>query len=314
MNFSGYFKSVGKPQVATPFDDFRTGLKKPVLLIGLLVGAMGWQAAIAQDSSFPPVSAVAASPTNSYLPGKAIWVDLVTTDVKAAATFYSNVFGWKFDFLANDTYAQASYQGQPVGAIAKYDEGEAVEGDAQWLVSFSDTDINAAAKKAVKAGGKVLEGPSDLDGRGRLVLISDPAGAEFMLLHAKGGDPADRPSKINEWLWAELWTPDTSKAADFYLDVLGLKSTTVEDPSGKPYMLLGRDGVARAGVVKSPFKDVEPNWLPYVLVESVEETVAAIEKHGGEMVFAPGESADQVLAAIVSDPTGGVFAIQERGE
>jgi predicted enzyme related to lactoylglutathione lyase len=96
--------------------------------------------------------------------------------------------------------------------------------------------------------------------------------------------------------------------------VLGLKSTTVEDSSGEPYTLLGSNGVARAGVVKLPFKDVEPNWLPYILVESLKETVDAIEKHGGELVMAPGESADQVSTAIVSDPTGGVFAIQQRGE
>ena len=31
-------------------------------------------------------------------------------------------------------------------------------------------------------------------------------------------------------------------------DVLGLKSTTIEDSSGEPYMLLGSSGVARAGV------------------------------------------------------------------
>jgi hypothetical protein len=146
------------------------------------------------------------------------------------------------------------------------------------------------------------------------MVASDPQGAEFMLLHATGGDPQDRPSGNNEWLWAELWTSDTVAAAGFYLDVLGLKSTTVEDSSGKPYMLLGRDGVARAGVVKLPFKGVEPNWLAYILVQNVKDTVDTIEKHGGELVMAPGASADQVTTAIVSDPTGGVFAIQQRGE
>ena len=144
------------------------------------------------------------------------------------------------------------------------------------------------------------------------MVISDPAGAELMLLHATGGDPADRPSRINEWLWAELWTSDTKAAAGFYRDVLGLKSMIVDDISGEPYMLMGRDGIARAGVVKLPFEDVEPNWLPYILVESIKDTVDSIEKHGGNLVMAPCESADQVVAAIVSDPTGGVFAIQQR--
>jgi predicted enzyme related to lactoylglutathione lyase len=292
-------------------------LEKLILLIGLLIGIASWQAVYAQSStgsSFPKVGAVSESPTHDYHPGKAIWVDLVTTDVTRAATFYSRVFGWEFNYLAGGSYAEASYQGHPVGAIALYDEGEAVDGDAQWLVSFSNNDVDGAAEKAIRAGGKVLEGPQNLDGRGRLVMISDPAGAELMLLHATGGDPADRPSEINEWLWAELWTTDSGAAAAFYLDVLGLKSTTLEDASGKPYLLLGRDGIARAGMVKLPFKDVEPNWLPYLLVANVKETIDSIEKHGGSLVMAPGASADQVTTAIVSDPTGGVFAIQQRGE
>jgi predicted enzyme related to lactoylglutathione lyase len=288
-----------------------------ILIAGLLLGAMAAQGASAREpgaSTFPKVAAVSKSATNAYLPGKAIWVDLVTTDVVAAATFYQQVFGWDFNYLADNTYADASYQGRPVGSITVYDDDEASAGDAQWLVSFSSSDIDAAISRIGKAGGKVLKGPLDLDGRGRLVLISDPSGAELMLLHATGGDPADQPAVVNEWLWAELWTDDTASAAEFYLDALGLKSRVVEEPSGQPYLLLGRDGVARAGVVELPFEGVEPNWMPYILVKSVKDTVETIEKYGGKLVMAPGESADDVTAAIVSDPTGGVFAIQQRNK
>ncbi len=292
-------------------------LKTSITLLGLLIGLSSWQLAVSDvdpGKAFPTVGAVTAFPTNNYHPGKVIWVDLVTTDVARAATFYNRVFGWEFKYLANKTYAQASYQGHPVGAIAEYNDDQAVAGDAQWLVSFSSSDIDGATKKAIQAGGKVLEGPENLDGRGRWVMVSDPEGAELMLLNATGGDPADRPSELNEWLWAELWTTDAKEASKFYLDVVGLKSFAIEDEAGKPYTLLGRDGVARAGVVKSPFDGVEPNWLAYILVKNIKETVGSIEKNGGKVVMAPGASADQVTTAIVSDPTGGVFAIQQRGE
>lgn len=285
-------------------------------LIGVMVVVTAWGTVDAQsttDQAFPTVGAVSKTPTHTSLPGKAIWVDLVTTDVRGAASFYSSVFGWEFSYLANGTFAEASYQGRPVGSITVYEEGEAVAGDAQWLVSFSAPDIDGAVKKVIKAGGKVLEGPNDLDGRGRFVLISDPAGAELMLLNATGGDPVDGPAKVNEWLWAELWTPDTAAAGDFYAAVLGHQSMTIDEPSGEPYMVLARDRVARAGVVKLFFEDVEPNWVPYILVESVKDTIESIERHGGQLVMAPGENASEVSTAIVSDPTGGVFAIQQRG-
>ena len=145
-------------------------------------------------------------------------------------------------------------------------------------------------------------------------MISDPAGAKLMLLHATGGDPLDRPSKINEWLWAELWTRDPATSARFYSDVLNLKSMTINDSSGKPYMLLGNGGVARAGVVDIPFKNVAPNWLPYILVDNAEITISAIKKNGGKLLRVLDRNADSAISAIVSDPTGGVFAIQQKGK
>jgi predicted enzyme related to lactoylglutathione lyase len=283
----------------------------PILILMLI----GWDvssAASNNSNSSPAVGAVSKLPTNTFYPGKAIWVDLITTDIDTAAKFYRHVFKWSFNFLANNTYAEASYQGQPIGAFTLYEKGEAVAGDAQWLVSFSSSDIDGAIEKTIKAGGKVLEGPIDLAGRGRLLLISDPEGARLLLLHSTGGDPLDRPANINEWLWAELWAYTPSSSAEFYRDVLGLKSLTVDDSSGNPYMLLGYEGIARAGIVDIPFKGVEPNWLPYLLVDNVEKTIVTIKKYDGKLLMVLDKNTDGAVSAIVADPTGGVFAIQQR--
>src|SRR5262249_36383343 len=42
----------------------------------------------------PPITTVSGSPR---LPGKFVWADLVTDDVKVAAKFYSSLFGWRFN-------------------------------------------------------------------------------------------------------------------------------------------------------------------------------------------------------------------------
>jgi hypothetical protein len=70
----------------------------------------------------------------------------------------------------------------------------------------------------------------------------------------------------------------------------------------------GLGGTARASVVKIPFKDVESNWVPYLLVPDVKECLAAVVAHGGSGVYAPGLDPHVVL---VADPGGGVLAIQE---
>jgi len=262
--------------------------------------------------SDPDVGAITKTPTNSYSPGKAIWLDLVTTDIMAATKFYGGVFGWSFSYLADQSYATASSGNHLIGGITSYNGDKANAGDAQWLISFSSSDIDADSKKVAAAGGKILKGPLDLKGRGKMVVISDSAGAELILLQATGGDPEDRPASKNEWLWSELWTPEPSKAAQFYADALGYQSKTITGYSGKPYLLLGKKGVARAGVVDLTYKDVDPIWLPYLLVEDVGKTIASIEKYGGKLVLAPSKDAVSATTAIVADPTGGVFAIQEK--
>ena len=160
------FETTGKSQIAWPDSVSRVSLKKLIWLIGLLLCISGWQACYAQNavSDFPTVGAVSESPTDNYHPGKAIWVDLVTTDVAAAATFYRRVFGWEFNYLAEGTYAQASFMGRPVGAITLYEEDQAVAGDAQWLVSFSAPISTKLQKKSSKQGAKCWKNHKILTG------------------------------------------------------------------------------------------------------------------------------------------------------
>jgi predicted enzyme related to lactoylglutathione lyase len=151
-----------------------------------------------------------------------------------------------------------------------------------------------------------------LPDRGRYVLVNDSTGAMLMFLQASGGDPADEEPMPNNWLWAELWTDDPDSAASFYKVVVGYKSKTVSDTDGSDVMILGMQGIARASVVKTPWEDVEPNWLPYLLVDDIDKTLKSVEKHGGSIVLYTANDANNADVAIVADPTGGVFALQQK--
>jgi predicted enzyme related to lactoylglutathione lyase len=132
-----------------------------------------------------------------------------------------------------------------------------------------------------------------------------------MVLQAAGGDPPDEPAQFNEWLWPELWTDQPAAAIEFYEAVLGYRSVAVREKDGSELTVLGRDGMARATLVKSPWPEVKPNWLLYLAVEDIGETVQNIERNGGE-VLVPATLSSDGDVAIVADPTGGVFALQER--
>ncbi|MBT8075305.1 MAG: VOC family protein [Gammaproteobacteria bacterium] len=259
----------------------------------------------------PVVSPVSNEATDQFHPGKVIWIDLVTDDVALAASFYSQAFGWDITVNSADNFAEVSYQGQPVAAIAKY-EKDAPDNEARWLVSISVPDVEATAIAVREHGGEVLEGPVDLPNRGRYVLVTDSTGAMLMFLQAKGGDPADEKPTPNSWLWAELWTDDPANAESFYKAVVGYESKTMREADGNTVMVLGRERVARASLVKIPFEDVEPNWLPYLLVDDIGKALKSVETHGGSVVLYDANDSRNADVAIVADPTGGVFALQQK--
>jgi hypothetical protein len=276
------------------------------LSTAVLFGPLAWAQSDAVD-----YGGISSEPSGTALTGKAIWFDLVTEDVDEAIEFYRAVFGWSFDELQDDVYALATNQGQPVAAIAAFEDGDQNRGEAVWLVSISVEDLQLAAETAVREGGEVLEGPETLPGRGRYVLIRDPQGALVMLLNADDGDPADIDTQTNSWLWTELWTSDREAATSFYKSLVGSGSATLSDTGGKPIDVLAHGGQARVTILETPLPDVDPNWLPYLLVDDV-NAAEKIKAAGGKLLVAPQRDSRNFDIAIFADPTGGVIAIQEQ--
>ena len=75
-------------------------------------------------------------------------------------------------------------------------------------------------------------------------------------------------------------TGDPNEAETFYKSLLGYDSLRFPDESGGELILLGSDGKARATIVSLPWDDVEPNWIPYIPVANVADTLKRIEDAG----------------------------------
>ena len=83
------------------------------------------------------------------------------------------------------------------------------------------------------------------------------------------------------------------------------------DSKGGERIVLGTDGQARATIVALPWDDVEPNWIPYIPVADAAATMRRVVDAGGGVLMQSGDAAGATAVAIVMDPTGGVFAIQQ---
>ena len=116
--------------------------------------------------------------------GEISWYELATTDYKAAAKFYTELFGWELRD-AHDMGPLGIYQiyGRPG---VKHDYGGMFNKPpempvAAWCLYASVKDIQAATAQATRLGGQVINGPMEVPGGDWIVQFIDPVGAVFAL-------------------------------------------------------------------------------------------------------------------------------------
>jgi predicted enzyme related to lactoylglutathione lyase len=64
-------------------------------------------------------------------------------------------------------------------------------------------------------------------------------------------------------------------------------------------------------VLPLPAEDVLPNWLPYVRVKDINESVMKVAQLGGEVLLQPSMQIFNGRLAIITDPGGAALGIIE---
>ena len=248
---------------------------------------------------------VASPPTEVYHQGKFVWHDLLTSDVAAAKKFYGELFGWSFK--KQGRYTVVLNKGQPIGGMIEVQSKDGKKHAARWLASLSVPDVDKAAALVQKAGGTVHEGPVDMKNRGRSALVSDPQGAQLLLLHSSVGDPEDKEPPVGSWLWIELWSNDPEKAIAFYKELGGYSSV---DAKREDYWLLWKDKW-RGGVRFVLNEDLGVRWTPSVRVSNTLSISERVEKLGGQVIVQPRDvSIGSGSVALIEDPAGALLIVQ----
>ena len=249
---------------------------------------------------------VTAEPSGEVLAGKVIWHDLVTPDSKTAGAFYEKLFGWQIDYQGN--YAVIRNGDKVIAGMLQVKPPEGEMRGGVWIPSLSVADVDAAKKRVVDNGGKILIGPVDMDKRGRGMMISDSQQVDLVLLTARGGDPADNKAAVGDWLWDEIWSDDPDKTQKFYQAVLGYDDVFITDE----YRVFMHQDKWRAGIRKTQ-NDSEKGayklWVPVIRVEDPVASSAKVEELGGIVWVTPDESPGGGTA-LIADPTGALLLMQ----
>jgi hypothetical protein len=116
-------------------------------------------------------------------PGSVCWNELASPDTTASQSFYRALFGWgvRETSMPDHTYTEWLRDDQPVGGMLPL----AVVGPdvpPHWLVYFSVEDCDRSVETARDLGGRTLRPPFDVEGVGRIAVLSDPGGAAFAVI------------------------------------------------------------------------------------------------------------------------------------
>jgi len=265
--------------------------------------------AAAHGTSVAPASLSAAAPMEQ---GRFVWHDLMARDVTAAKRFYSELLGWRFEDTkrSNRPYALARVGSEPVAGIV--DVSAIADAAPQWISFMSVDDVDKTVALVQSEGGKVLLEPRDVPSIARAAVIADPQGAPLGLAQLRRDVADPETPKPSHMFWQEYLARDAGQALAFYKRVAGYESMVTDTRLGVEYYVL-RKSRGRAGLFQLPptTKDVEPNWLPYVLVSDPAGLAAKVTALGGRVLVPAAAERRNGSLVVIADPGGAPLALQK---
>lgn len=114
--------------------------------------------------------------------------------------------------------------------------------------------------------------------------------------------------------WVDLTVDNADEVRDFYEAVVGWTHQTLENEGRDDYIMLHRDsGNVATGICwqKGSLKGLPQQWLPYVTVDDLDDSMRSADAAGGKVIFGPRDSETMGRWCVVEDPAGAVMALTE---
>ena len=250
--------------------------------------------------------------------GKIVWHELMTTDTRAAISFYGKLVGWGTKPFEHDpSYVMWTSKGVPLGGVMRLpEESRRMGTPPSWLMYVAVPDVDATVRQAGAMGARTYSGPRDLPDGNRFAILADPQGAVFAVFTPKEPQPdVEAPARPGEFSWNELATHDWQAAWRFYEPLFGWVKMDAMDmgPAGI-YQMFGRKGNMLGAMYNKPPDIPAPNWLPYARVPSADASAAVAQRLGANVVQGPMEVPGGGRIAVLMDPQGAMFAVHSDTE
>jgi uncharacterized protein len=241
--------------------------------------------------------------------GTPCWVDLAADDFGRAKTFYAGLFGWQLaDWpLQAGRFVVCLQDGKVAAGIGSRPDPAMPAG---WMTYLATADLTATASRITGAGGRLVEGPSDVADVGRVAVAADPAGAVFGLWQAGTHHGIDLAAEPGALTWNEQWSTSFAASTTFYRDVFGYAYQRGRDW----YATASTDGRAVAGIGDMTQRGdrfpagTAAHWVTCFAVADTDAALARVTSLGGTITAAPRNTPYGRLAHAADDQSA-VFSL-----
>jgi len=253
----------------------------------------------------------------STLLGRPVWHELMTTDMKAAESFYKSVVGWTTEPFkgAGHPYTALNRSGN-VGVGGIMERPAEMKAPPFWAMYVAVPKLEDAVAQITRRGGKTHTDIISIKDVGRMQLMMDPQGAAFYIIEpASSEQRPEAAPQIGDVSWHELATTDPEAAMKFYQDVFHWQPGQSMDMGEMgPYQIFNRPHGQIGGIMKKPpqMANAPSNWQLYFRVPDVEAAAERIKAAGGKILNGPMDvpDGDRVLNAM--DPQGAAFGLHQK--
>lgn len=114
--------------------------------------------------------------------------------------------------------------------------------------------------------------------------------------------------------WSDLTVPNADEVRDFYADVIGWSPSAVKMEDYDDYAMIPSDTddpVAGICHQRGPNKDLPAQWLIYITVSDLDESISRCKKRGGEVISGPRSMGGGSRFCVIRDPAGAVAALYQ---
>jgi len=163
--------------------------------------------------------------------GRLVWTELMTTDSRAAESFYDKVIGWTSEPFGQSPqpYTQFKRSGG-AGVAGLMERPEDMNMSPFWSMYIAVPALEEAVAQITRLDGSELSEVINVPTVGRMQMLKDPQGAAFYIIQPEPRDnPPDRDPEVGEASWIELVTTDAPAAMKFYQQIFGWQPTEAMD-------------------------------------------------------------------------------------